>query len=642
MPISISRSGSAFSPRSWTSAPTLPFACLVVLVCAWLVPYAVVGHTYPIPTFYAEYAAYCLYVGLAAMVGLMTWQASRQSSAAEIRPGSPIVALVPIGLAGVLLIQTMVLPTAQPSMNVLGACSLLLAALAMHAGYWTERLAWRTQIATWIAWALLAGGCFAVFCQCVQLFHAERTFAPFVVSYNVTTNRRPFGNMAQANHLATYISFALAASVYLVQTRRLALPVWIVLAAVYSFGLALTVSRTPWLQVAVILLAAVLMACAAARTAALSRVTLGSDGFLRDTTGKGDDSKWMRARRWLVPVLTLLVFAVVNVMVRKLNTFYGWHLDESASSRFQDAGQISPRLALWKYGWTMFRTHPLLGVGWGEFPRFQYEYVEQLGHVEIANNSHDIVIDLLAKTGLIGGLIVALGFVCWLWRNLGALFTDRGDVQSRLFGLAMLGVLGMHALVEYPQQYLFFLLPAAFLFGLLETRALRRIPVPASVASYAVVTAAGAAMIYPVLADYHRAETLYYGNAPEQQYRSDPAWIFGAWGQFGLSTLLPLDRAAIDAKLDAHRKAIALLPGEVVLRRYAILLALAGDNNAALDQVVRLKIFAESLHDWPAQLKLLYGLCAQRPNELAGFSAQLHALYGVPEGAAATPDDEDE
>ncbi|WP_347556163.1 Wzy polymerase domain-containing protein [Robbsia sp. KACC 23696] len=642
MPISTSRSGSALAPPSWASkTPALPLACLALLVCAWLVPYSIVGHTYPIPTFYAEYAAFCLYVGLAALVGLVMWR-TPTSASGKNGPTSPWVAVVPLALAAVLLLQTVLLPTAQPSMNVLGAGSLLVAALAMHAGHWLEKLDWRAEISTWIAWALLAGGCFAVFCQCVQLFHAERTFAPFVVSYNVATLRRPFGNMAQANHLATYISFALAASVYLVQSRRLPLAPWIVLAAVYSFGLALTVSRTPWLQVAVILLASLLMAWAARRDVATSRVTLGSDGFLLDATGQGDDSKWMRLRRWLIPVLTLLVFAVVNVLVRKLNTFYGWHLDESASSRFQDVGQISPRLALWKYGWTMFRTHPLLGVGWGEFPRFQYEYVEQLGHVEIANNSHDIVIDLLAKTGLVGGLIVGIGFLCWLWRNLGAIVRREGDVLARLFGLALIGVLAMHALVEYPQQYLFFLLPAAFLFGLLETRSIRRLPVPASVAGYAVVTAAGAAMIYPVLADYHRAETLYYGSAPEQQYRSDPAWIFSAWGQFGLSTLMPLDRAAIDAKLDAHRQAIALLPGEVVLRRYAILLALAGDQNAALDQVIRLKIFAESLHDWPAQLKLLYSLCAQRPNELSDFSAQLKARYGVPPGDVPATDDDDD
>jgi Lipid A core - O-antigen ligase and related enzymes len=68
--------------------------------------------------------------------------------------------------------------------------------------------------------------------------------------------------------------------------------------------------------------------------------------------------------------------------------------------RFKDAGQIAPRLALWKYGWTMFKAHPLLGVGWGEFPSYQFEYAKSLGGVEIANNSHDIFIDLLAKTGL--------------------------------------------------------------------------------------------------------------------------------------------------------------------------------------------------------------------------------------------------
>ncbi|MFP3561717.1 pilin glycosylation ligase domain-containing protein, partial [Paraburkholderia sp. SIMBA_049] len=78
----------------------------------------------------------------------------------------------------------------------------------------------------WAAGALIVGGLFAVFCQLIQLFHLEVRVSPFVVAYNVTTERRPFGNMAQANHLATYIAFAMAGALYLVQTRRIALGIW--------------------------------------------------------------------------------------------------------------------------------------------------------------------------------------------------------------------------------------------------------------------------------------------------------------------------------------------------------------------------------------------------------------------------------
>ncbi|MET5020762.1 O-antigen ligase family protein, partial [Burkholderia pseudomallei] len=80
---------------------------------------------------------------------------------------------------------------------------------------------------------------------------------------------------------------------------------------------------------------------------------------------------------------------------RWANVHYHLGLPEYAADRMRDAGQIAPRLALRKYGLTMFREHPLLGVGRGEFPIHQIELARRLGGVEIENNSHDICIDLL-------------------------------------------------------------------------------------------------------------------------------------------------------------------------------------------------------------------------------------------------------
>ncbi|MFP3480454.1 pilin glycosylation ligase domain-containing protein, partial [Burkholderia sp. SIMBA_057] len=84
-------------------------------------------------------------------------------------------------------------------------------------------------------------------------------------AYNVTTERRPFGNMAQANHLATYIAFAMAGALYLVQTRRIAVGIWLLVSTIFAVGLALTVSRGPWLQMGVLVVAGFWMAFAQTR-----------------------------------------------------------------------------------------------------------------------------------------------------------------------------------------------------------------------------------------------------------------------------------------------------------------------------------------------------------------------------------------
>lgn len=593
------------------------FLCFAVLFLALTIPYAVVNHTYPIPTFYAEYSALALYLALGATVALLV-----RVSEPRVPFAMPTVSLMPLAFGVLIVAQTMLLPTAQPSMNWLGGGYLLASFVAVHTGFGLARAGLAEKALRCAAAAVILGGLFAVFCQFVQLFHAEVKFTPLVVAYNVMADRRPFGNMAQANHLATYIAFGMTGALFFVQTRRLPVIVWLALSAIFSAGLALTVSRGPWLQMAVIVVAGFWMAFVQGRA-------VSAEGF--------DGPSRRERRAWLIPVVLALVFIAVNAAIRWANIRFQLDLAQSAAERMQDANQIAPRLALWKYGWTMFTTHPLLGVGWGEFPRYQFEFVRDLGGVEIANNSHDIFIDLLAKTGLLGLGILLLGVLTWLIRVLRAPHTP-----ARIFALALLGVLMMHALVEYPQQYMFFLMPAMLIFGLLETRGLRLVARPVSYGLYTILVLGGLASLYPVMRDYNRAEVLYYGTRPAEQYRNDPSFLFRAWGEYGAATLLPMNGQNLAEKLAMHQQAIALLPGETVLRRYAVLQALAGEREAALDTVARLKIFATQLHDWPKQLAAVYQLLDEQGKPMAGFKAELVRLYGMPAAEHLQSDDEED
>jgi O-antigen ligase len=596
------------------------YLSLAVLCLALTIPFAVVNHTYPIPTFYAEFSALALFLALGGGMVLIV-----RLSEPRVPFATPVIALMPLVLGLLLVAQTVVLPVSQPSMNWLGGGYLLASFIAVHTGYGFVRAGLGEKALRWGAAALIVGGLFAVFCQVVQLFHMEPKFSPFVVAYNVAIERRPFGNMAQANHLATYIAFATAGALYLVQTRRLPVIVWLVFSAIFSAGLALTVSRGPWLQMGVIVFAGFWMA-----------FIQGRSTVANDPDGPASRAAHSKTRAWLIPLVLLVLFFAVNAAIRWANLRYQLELGQSAAERMQDANQIAPRLALWRYGWTMFLTHPLLGVGWGEFPLHQFEFVRELGGVEIANNSHDIFIDLLAKTGLLGMAIVLFSVVCWLVRVLRAPHTP-----ARIFALSLLGVLMMHALVEYPQQYMFYLMPAMLIFGLLETRPLRWVSRSFSYGLYVVLVVLGLASLYPILRDYNRSEVLYYGSQPAEQYRANPSFLFGAWGEYGAATLLPMNSQDLAIKLVMHRQALALLPGETVLRRYAVLQALAGQSQDALDTIARLKIFSTELHDWPQQLADVYQLLDDQGKPLAGFKAELMKMYGVP-APSATDDDSDD
>ncbi len=602
------------------------YLSFAVLCLALTIPFAVVNHTYPIPTFYAEFSAFGLYLALGALVALIVFM-----SEPRVPFAMPVVALVPLVFALLLAAQTVVLPVTQPSMNWLGVGYLVAAFITVNTGYGFVRAGLAEKALQWGAAALLVGGLFSVFCQVVQLFHMEAKFSPFVVAYNVTVGRRPFGNMAQANHLATYISFAMAAALFLVQARKLPVIAWVVLSAIFSAGLGLTVSRGPWLQIGVIMLGGFWMAYSLGRFRGADVAAPVSEAKPVARAG------FLKNRAWILPVAMIVVFFAVNLAVRWANVRFQLDLGQSAAARMKDANQIAPRLALWKYGWTMFLTHPLLGVGWGEFPVHQFEFVRVLGGVEIANNSHDIFIDLLAKSGVLGLAIVLLGLASWLLRVVRAPKTP-----ARIFGLTLLGVLTMHALVEYPQQYMFYLMPAMLIFGLLETRPLRWVSRPLALGVYVVLVALGLISLFPVLRDYNRAEVLYYGTHPAEEYRADPSSLFRAWGEYGAATLVPMTTQSLSEKLAMHQQALALLPGETVLRRYAVLQAMSGDTASALDTMARLKIFATELHDWPKQLAGVYQLVDEQGKPLAGFKADLFKLYGMPAGDPDSDDDDDD
>jgi O-antigen ligase len=596
---------------------------LLFLMLALTIPYGVVSHTYPIPTFYAEYVSYSLFLLLS--VGVAWCASASQNARLLASPRSGVIMLL---FAAWLALQTVVVPTTLPRMNLLGVGFALLALLVMHAGFWSSRMQMAPTVARAAAIALVLGALFAVFCQVVQTFGWEVHVRPFVVAYRVTVERRPFGNMAQANHLATYISFGMTAAVYLLCTRRLPWIGWLVVSLLFAIGEALTVSRTPWLQTGVVVFGALWLG--------LNRQP-DANGDAIPTRLSFDKKRTSPWRALLAPIGVLAVFVVANIFVRWANQAWSLNLATSAAERFHEAGQISPRLALWKYGWSMFKESPLFGVGWGEFPIHQYGLTEALGKIELANNSHDIVLDLLAKTGIVGALIIFGGIAMWLFRVVRARHNP-----GMIFGLTLLGVLGVHALVEYPQQYMFFLLPAAFFVGLLEPADARFVPVPLTRIAYGLLVVIGIGALYPVLADYWRAEVLYYGDYPEKQYRAAPSEFFQPWGDYGLATLLALDKNDLQTKLDMHRKAMALLPGEVVLRREAALLVLDGREDEALDAVKRMKVYAEGVDNWPSALASLYEECDQMGKPLVDFKAKLMAQYGAAPTKPKSSDDDDD
>jgi len=108
----------------------------------------------------------------------------------------------------------------------------------------------------------------------------------------------------------------------------------------------------------------------------------------------------LKQRRRLVPVFMILalLLGIAYIMPgghkERLRLALNWEQDPNAISR----------IALWKAGLAMFRDHPLIGVGLGNFPP-SYERQYATGEISVKQwVCHSIYIQVLSELGLLGAL----------------------------------------------------------------------------------------------------------------------------------------------------------------------------------------------------------------------------------------------
>jgi Virulence factor membrane-bound polymerase, C-terminal/O-Antigen ligase/Protein glycosylation ligase len=109
---------------------------------------------------------------------------------------------------------------------------------------------------------------------------------------------------------------------------------------------------------------------------------------------------------------------------------------------------------------------PWFGYGWTQVALAQHAALAEYPAAgEVLSSSHNIVLDLLAWNGLPIGLTLVGYITWWFVRQF-----QTCDSPDRFFALAIACALTIHAMVEFPLQYSYFLLPLGFAVGALEGR----------------------------------------------------------------------------------------------------------------------------------------------------------------------------
>lgn len=569
---------------------------LTLVGLMWVLPFLYYYHAYPLTTFYQEWGA--AFLGLGASALLLTrqyWQ----------RPEIPRIALLPIALMLLVLLQYVLGRTTYFDQTLLFTLYMLWAALLMMLGHALREKFGLPVMAMVLASFLLLGTELSALAGILQHFRWHTFLDSVITSKNGVA---VYGNMAQPNHYANYIAMGLVSLGLL----RLQLRSWqvVLLAAPLLFVLVLSGSRSSWLYL----------------------LSMAAMAFL-----------WQRreqSSRHLLhyTLLLLLGFGLMHWVVQ-----LPWLAGSSSSITTMqrllvEDGSGSIRLYLWHESWLIFSQFPILGAGLGQFA-WQHFQMGPLLHATningLYNNAHNLVMQLAAEMGLAGLLILFGTLIIWLWQSVRAKFTI-----YHWWGFTVLLVLGIHSMLEYPLWYAYFMGIAAILLGALdggtyrlELRGLGRL-------SVAAILLLGIVSLAQLQQGYQRLERALASRPAfaedknfalrmrEELIAVDGYPLLQPYAELFMNNWIEVSAGELDSKLALNERTVKFVPVATVVYRRAWLLALADKQDEARLQTER-AIWSYPA-DFPAKREELSALAQKDPEHFSAlleFAIKKHEEY---------------
>lgn len=391
----------------------------LALAMAWLLP----NHHWPWADFYSDaWASLVLWFVAASVLwryrkpGLVDWH---------------LVALVAFACCGVVGIQYAGGLIESAGTAWTSALYLLGLTIALTVGAAWER-ARPGACADVLFTAVLAGALLSLLVQFQQWLRIDVGDSYWL--FLPAPARRFHANLGQPNQLATLICLGVLACAWFHEKRRIPASVALGLSALLAIGLAVTESRTSWVVMMVSLSAFLVW-----------RKRLGlSRGFI---VAAGCWSAFFVGCVFALPLL---------------NTWLGV-TPEPQGVRGLGGGTM--RLDIWKGVWDALLQKPWAGYGWmqtslTQFPTDPYQVVVGDG----LRHAHNLLLDLLVYLGIPMGLAVCAILVTWFWKAM-----RRIEQKEQLWMLLFVTAVGVHAMLEFPLHYAYFLLPIGLMVGAINT-----------------------------------------------------------------------------------------------------------------------------------------------------------------------------
>lgn len=537
---------------------SLEKASIFFIAMMVFVPFLIPHHLEPLATFYNEYIA--IGFGVMAMLLLLrpsTWQDFQY----------PRIASMPIAFAILVGIQWALGMDVYWQQHLMVIFYFLWAAILVIVGSELRKTYTLEKIVPTIAMMLLGGALMSAVLVWLQLLKLDHYFWIFPHS-----GKSLPANIAQVNQLANYLGLGLASLMYLYATQYIK-KLWVLTGLAFILtALALTGARMGWLYVAII--------------------SFVFTWFHRRQINESTTDQ-LNIALWLIPAFGLIqIFAPLAIsLFPELATALPLTPTEKAIAGL--SGQ-SIRVEFIKEAWAIFTAHPWLGVGWGQFG-WQDIILSQAypNHTGWTHHSHNIIAQLLAECGIFGGLILIMDSTYW-----GRQFFRQSVTAERLWILALVAIIVVHSLLEYPLWYAYFLGLFAVLLGLgsdvtnnKKTHISTGVLMSGIVLAFSVITFISVGLQYSKLENWYQQGL--HGRLTQQEVVSmlnqmthmRKTSLLAPQMDMVLVRALPEHGAFLATKIQHNAQVMHYRPGDQEMYNQAYLLALSGQGKAATEQL---------------------------------------------------------
>lgn len=338
-------------------------------------------------------------------------------------------------------------------------------------------------LVTILAYALLTGAILQSLIGIIQYTGNVKLFGDMIFYDSAHPTTNIFGHFGQRNHYAHYLSWGTFGLIYLFQQKRINYKLFYPLLIWLCFILTISASRSVLIYFP---LASIICTIA----------------YL---INRNHHTKQLML---LVIMATIALFAVEYLLpvINKLFTAHSSSTSGLSRLSSSDGNETGRRSIEWQKAWIVFKEHPLLGVGWNGFAKQSVLLYPLFPNAALNSglftNCHNLILQLLAETGLIGTLIVVFGLIIAVIRQM----IKNINVETIII-LCMLGTTLAHSMNEYPLWYVYFLVGLVTFISLdkplatISTKLVTLISIaPLAYLTYLMIRGS---MIFDTLVDYY-------------------------------------------------------------------------------------------------------------------------------------------